>query len=83
MLRNTLIATALLLLSFNTYACDDKPCEKAYVSAQKQYAENDFRRAQAYRLERFAYAKVRAKRDYALVLRLHLLQAGRNKHKKG
>lgn len=69
MLRGLLISASLissLFLASNASACDDKPCETAYLSETDQYIENHIRRAKAYRMERLAYSKVRENRDYAL-----------------
>ena len=57
----------LLTLSSNTFACDDKACETAYLSATTQYIANYGRKAQTARTEREAYATNRERRDYAVV----------------
>jgi len=66
----TLIAS--LLFSITASACDDKSCEAAYISATKQYVSNHIRQAEAYRSERHAYSKNRARRAYALYVHMHL-----------
>ncbi len=65
------------LLSFNSYACDDKPCERAYLAETQQYIANHYRRAQAYKAERHAYSMNRERRAYALYRHIHLILFGR------
>ena len=66
-----------LLLSFNSYACDDKSCEGAYLAETKQHIANQNRRAQAYKAERHAYSINRERRAYALYRHIHLILFGR------
>ena len=63
----TLTAPLLLAISSNAFACDDKACETAYLSATTQYIANHDRQAQTARTEREAYATNRERRDYAVV----------------
>ncbi len=53
----------LVIASHNALACDDKACEKAYLSATSQYVSNHGRQANT---EREAHALNRERRDYAL-----------------
>ena len=62
-----LSAPLLLTISSNAFACDDKACEVAYLSATTQYIENHGRQAQTARTEREAHASNRERRDYAVV----------------
>ena len=61
------------LLSTNALACDDKACEKAYLSSTSQYVSNHGRQANTARTEREAHALNRERRDYAL--RSHLVRS--------
>lgn len=73
-----LLALPLALLTTSTYACDDKACEGAYLSATSQYVDNHERRANTARTEREAHASNRERRDYALqdhIHRIHLVRA--------
>jgi hypothetical protein len=63
----TLSAPLLLAVSSNTFACDDKACEMAYLSATTQYIANHGRQAQTAKTEREAHATNRERRDYAVV----------------
>ena len=56
----------LVIASHNALACDDKACEKAYLSSTPQYVSNYGRQAQSARAEREAHALNRERRDYAL-----------------
>lgn len=62
------IATSLpfILLSQSALACDDKACEKAYLSSTSQYVSNHGRQAVTARTEREAHALNRERRDYAV-----------------
>ena len=44
-----------LFASSNVYACDDKPCETAYIASTQQYIANSERHAEAIRSERLEY----------------------------
>jgi len=80
MLRKIILSLSLLtslFISFGASACDDKPCEAAYISSTERYMANHIRRANTYRLERLAHSKNRERRDYALYVHLHLLHSGR------
>ena len=54
------------IASNNAFACDDKACEKAYLSSTYQYISNHGRQANTARTEREAHALNRERRDYAL-----------------
>ena len=45
----------LLLAGSNLYACDDKPCEAAYIASTHQYIANNERHAEAVRNEHLEY----------------------------
>jgi len=62
-----LAAPALIIASSSAIACDDKACEKAYLSSTSQYISNSDRHAKSAQSEREAHAKNRERRDYALV----------------
>ncbi len=85
-MRKTLLLSmgmlASLLLSFNASACDDKPCEAAYLSASERYVENQIRHANAYRVERLAHSKNRERRDYALYVHHHMIHSARTQKNK-
>lgn len=66
------------LFSSNAIACDDKACESAYIASTQQYVKNYKRRAESYRAERQAYAKIRENRAYALYVHMHLMVFGDN-----
>ncbi len=55
-----------LIASNSALACDDKACEKAYLSSTTQYISNHGRQANTARTEREAHALNRERRDYAL-----------------
>lgn len=63
----SLLTLPLFIISSGVLACDDKPCEKAYLSSTSQYIENHGRQATTARSEREAHAKNRERRDYATV----------------
>ncbi len=67
LLALTLSAPFLLAISSSAFACDDKACEVAYLSATTQYIGNLSRHAETAKTEREAYAKNRERRDYAVV----------------
>jgi len=60
------LSIPLLMTSQSALACDDKACEKAYLSSTTQYVSNHSRQANAARTEREAHALNRERRDYAL-----------------
>ncbi len=62
-----LAAPVFIIASNSAIACDDKACEKAYLSSTSQYVSNSGRHAKSARSEREAYAKNRERRDYAVV----------------
>ena len=77
MLRIITLSLVLAASFSNTAsACDDKACESAYLAASEQYVNNYKRRAESYRAERHAYAKIREKRAYALYVHMHLMIFG-------
>jgi len=61
------VSLPLIMISSNAIACDDKACEKAYLSSTAQYVSNYGRQATTARTEREAHAKNRERRDYAVV----------------
>ena len=61
----------LLIASQSAFACDDKACEKAYLSSTTQYVSNHGRQAVTARTEREAHALNRERRDYALQTHIH------------
>lgn len=69
------VSLPLVMISSNAIACDDKACEKAYLSSTEQYVSNYGRKATTARTEREAHAKNRERRDYAVV---RYLQRTRN-----
>lgn len=62
----TLALTSAMFLTSNAMACDDKSCEKAYLSSTHQYVANHGRQARSEHDERRAHAKNRERKDYAL-----------------
>ena len=64
----------ILMFSPTSMACDDKACEVAYLSSTTQYVDNYYRRANTERTERWAYAKNRERRDYAVVNHLQRMR---------
>lgn len=69
------ISIPLLALSTNAMSCDDKSCEKAYLSSTTQYVNNHGRQAGTARTEREAHAKNRERRDYALAYHLQRIRS--------
>lgn len=69
------ISIPLLALSTSAMSCDDKSCEKAYLSSTTQYIKNHGRQAGTARAEREAYAKNRERRDYALAYHLQRMHS--------
>jgi hypothetical protein len=65
------VSISLLFFSSGTMACDDKPCETAYLSATSQYIANHGRQANTARTEREVHASNRQRRDYALQNHIH------------
>ncbi len=45
----------LLITTSTSYACDDKPCESAYLASTQQYISNSERHAKTLRIERKEY----------------------------
>jgi len=70
-LTAVVLSIPLLIASQNAQACDDKPCEKAYLSSTTQYISNHGRQANTARTEREAHALNRERRDYAVQSHLH------------
>jgi len=62
-----LATPVLIIASSSAIACDDKACEKAYLSSTSQYISNYGRHAKSAQSEREAHAKNRERRDYAVV----------------
>lgn len=65
------LSIPFLIASQNAIACDDKACEKAYLSSTSQYISNQGRQANTARTEREAHALNRERRDYALQNHIH------------
>ena len=65
-LATIVLSIPLVIASQNSLACDDKACEKAYLSSTSQYVSNHGRQANTARTEREAHALNRERRDYAL-----------------
>jgi len=51
----TLTLPFLLVAGSSVYACDDKPCEAAYIASTLQYIANGERHAEAVHSERLEY----------------------------
>lgn len=60
------LSIPFVISSHSVLACDDKSCEKAYLSSTSQYISNHGRQAITARTERQAHALNRERRDYAL-----------------
>ena len=67
----SLLALPLLFAASSSYACDDKPCETAYLSSTHQYVANYARQAQTALIERQAHARNRERREVALYNHIH------------
>ena len=65
------LSIPLIIASQSALACDDKPCEKAYLSSTSQYVSNHERQAKTARTEREAHALNRERRDYAVQNHIH------------
>jgi hypothetical protein len=65
-----------LLFTFNASACDDTPCETAYLAETVEHVANHSRRADTYLTERHAHAANRERRDYADYVRKFLAKFG-------
>jgi len=65
-LTTIVLSIPLVIASQNALACDDKACERAYLSSTSQYVENHGRQAETARTEREAHALNRERRDYAV-----------------
>ena len=70
-LATIVLSIPLLIASNSALACDDKACEKAYLSSTTQYVSNHGRQANTARSEREAHALNRERRDYALQNHIH------------
>ncbi len=68
------LSIPLMMATSSAMACDDKACEKAYLSSTHQYIDNYGRRASSARDEREAHAKNRERRDYAVVYHIQRIQ---------
>ena len=73
---STIAVIIVIAFSNSASACDDKACESAYLASTQQYVNNYKRRAESYRTERQAYAKIRENRAYALYVHMHLMIFG-------
>jgi hypothetical protein len=71
------IFIATFFASTDALACDDKPCETAYLAETKQYISNHVRRAETYMAERHAHSKNRERRAYALYQHIHMILFGK------
>ena len=69
------VSLPLMMITSNASACDDKACERAYLSSTKQYVKNYGRKGITARSEREAHAKNRERRDFAVV---HHLQRAKD-----
>ncbi len=79
MLQTLLKATTIslaLLFSMNASACDDKPCEAAYIAETKEHIENHVRQAETSKTERHMHSSNRERRDYALYVRRYFMKHG-------
>ncbi len=65
-----------LVSPFKSFACDDKPCEVAYLAETHQHISNHVRRAETEMMERHAYSKNRERRAYALYHHIHMMLFG-------
>ena len=70
-LTTVVLSIPLVIASQNALACDDKACERAYLSSTSQYIPNHGRQANTARTEREAHALNRERRDYAVQSHLH------------
>ena len=65
-LTTIVLSIPLIIASQNVLACDDKACERAYLSSTSQYISNHGRQANTARTEREAHALNRERHDYAV-----------------
>jgi len=65
------LSIPFMIAAPGAFACDDKACEKAYLSSTSQYVSNHERQANTARTEREAHALNRERRDYAVQNHLH------------
>ncbi len=70
-LAAAVLSIPLIIASQSALACDDKACERAYLSSTSQYISNYGRQANTARTEREAHALNRERRDYAVQNHLH------------
>ncbi|WP_299873063.1 hypothetical protein [uncultured Cocleimonas sp.] len=70
-LAAALLSIPFMIASQGALACDDKACERAYLSSTSQYVSNHGRQANTARTEREAHALNRERRDYAVQSHLH------------
>lgn len=62
-LTKLLLSGSLLCISSSAFACDNKPCEIAYINSSEQYIGLQVSHALAAQQERIAYAKIREERQ--------------------
>lgn len=78
-LRTATISLALIssfFISATASACDDKPCEAAYIAETKEHIKNHVRQAETYKTERHMYSSNRERRDYALYVHRYFMKHG-------
>ncbi len=78
-LRTTAISLALIssfFISATASACDDKPCEAAYIAETKEHIKNHVRQAETYKTERHQHSSNRERRAYALYVHHYFLKYG-------
>jgi len=79
MLRTTAMSLALItsfFISATASACDDKPCEAAYIAETKEHVKNHVRQAEAYKAERHQHSSNRERKAYALYVRQYFMKHG-------
>jgi len=79
MLRTTAVSIALLssfFISTTASACDDKPCETAYIAETKEHIANHVRQAETYKTERHQHSSNRERRAYALYVHQYFMKHG-------
>jgi len=78
-LRTTAISLALIssfFISTTASACDDKPCEAAYIAETKEHIKNHVRQAETYKTERHQHSSNRERRAYALYVHHYFMKHG-------
>ena len=63
-------------LSTTAFACDDKPCETAYIAETKEHIKNHVRQAETYKIERHQHSSNRERRAYALYVHQYIMKYG-------